>query len=440
MARERGQFNFSGNLEVKKTAPLDARVVVNTIAELISKATWEDTDHKVWLYDGLVVAVKENHGLYMLTGYDPVTAPGAYQTASNWKRIDAEAAAVTEIIDNLTSTDTDKALSANQGKVLDDKITAVAGDVSILKGDVSTPGSVAKQIYDVSTELTQKITDVSSALDSAVNEKLSKLTNVYIYKGSKDTYAELPSSTDVSIGWVYNVVAANGNTPAGTNYAWNGESWDALGGDVDLSAYALKTEVSTGIENVKTELTVYIDSSINTVKDTITTLTASVSTNTSNIETLQNTVASLAPDAENGPIKEALDALKLDISTYANSKYATKEALSLVDAARVANASAIEKLNGDENTVGSVANAIKSLDTSVVNKLALYVEKEEGKSLINNDKLQLIDTLNSSVTALETTVSNISTNLATTNDLVVNHGDRITYIEQALTWQDLPVM
>lgn len=440
MARERGQFNFSGNLEVKKTAPLDARVVVNTIAELISNATWEDTDHKVWLYDGLVVAVKENHGLYMLTGYDPETAPDAYQTASNWKRIDAEAAAVTEIIDNLTSTDTDKALSANQGKVLDDKITAVAGDVSILKGDVSTPGSVAKQIYDVSTELTQKITDVSTALDSAVNEKLSKLTNVYIYKGSKDTYAELPSSTDVSIGWVYNVVAANGNTPAGTNYAWNGESWDALGGDVDLSAYALKTEVSTGIENVKTELTVYIDSSINTVKDTITTLTASVSTNTSNIETLQNTVANLAPDAENGPIKEALDALKLDISTYADSKYATKEALNTVDAARVANASAIEILNGDENTEGSVANAIKSLDTSVVNKLALYVEKEADKSLISNNKLQLIDTLDSSVTALETTVSNISTNLATTNGLVVNHADRIKYIEQALTWQDLPAM
>ena len=41
---------------------------------------------------------------------------------------------------------------------------------------------------------------------------------------------------------VYNVVNANGDIPAGTNYAWNGTSWDALGGD--LSAYQLKTDNS----------------------------------------------------------------------------------------------------------------------------------------------------------------------------------------------------
>ena len=47
---------------------------------------------------------------------------------------------------------------------------------------------------------------------------------------------------------VYNVVNANGNIPAGTNYAWNGTSWDALGGD--MSAYLRKegdTSLSLGI-------------------------------------------------------------------------------------------------------------------------------------------------------------------------------------------------
>ena len=38
--------------------------------------------------------------------------------------------APTPIIDNLTSTDTDKALSANQGKILNDKITTLSTTIS----------------------------------------------------------------------------------------------------------------------------------------------------------------------------------------------------------------------------------------------------------------------------------------------------------------------
>ena len=34
-----------------------------------------------------------------------------------------------EIVDNLTSTDTDKALSANQGKILDNKISTLSSEI-----------------------------------------------------------------------------------------------------------------------------------------------------------------------------------------------------------------------------------------------------------------------------------------------------------------------
>ena len=61
------------------------------------------------------------------------------------------------------------------------------------------------------------------------------LTNVYTDKGSKATYEELPESGIT--GDVWNVVAAHGNVPAGTNYAWDGTQWDSLGGSVDLSTY-----------------------------------------------------------------------------------------------------------------------------------------------------------------------------------------------------------
>lgn len=73
--------------------------------------------------------------------------------------------------------------------------------------------------------------DVKSYVDSAVNTSLSSALK---YKGSC-TYAELPE--EPVAGDVWNVTDAHDNVPAGTNYAWNGESWDALAGAVDLSPY-----------------------------------------------------------------------------------------------------------------------------------------------------------------------------------------------------------
>lgn len=83
MARNKGTFNFSANLEPKVQAPLDARTVVDTVAELTQAATWQDTNNDVWLYDGLVVSVAQTGELYMLTN------KAAYTSAESWKRIDA---------------------------------------------------------------------------------------------------------------------------------------------------------------------------------------------------------------------------------------------------------------------------------------------------------------------------------------------------------------
>lgn len=77
------------------------------------------------------------------------------------------------------------------------------------------------------------------------------IANIYTYRGSVATYAALPS--DASAGDVYNVVAAYGNYPAGTNWAWNGSEWDALGGSIDLSGYQT-------VANLVTDLTSASDS------------------------------------------------------------------------------------------------------------------------------------------------------------------------------------
>ena len=66
------------------------------------------------------------------------------------------------------------------------------------------------------------------------------LSAAYNYKGSVADYDSLPSS-GLSAGDVYNVVAAHGNYPKGTNYAWNGSAWDPLGGEFDTSDLQVKT-------------------------------------------------------------------------------------------------------------------------------------------------------------------------------------------------------
>lgn len=88
MAREKGTFNFSANLEVKKQGPLDARQSLITYAELTQADTWQDEGGKTYLFDGLTVPVinGSEKQYYML-----IDAAQYNQTAS-WKRIDAGAA------------------------------------------------------------------------------------------------------------------------------------------------------------------------------------------------------------------------------------------------------------------------------------------------------------------------------------------------------------
>ena len=116
-------------------------------------------------------------------------------------------AGVVEIIDSLESDKTDAALSAAQGKAL-------------------------KTLID----------DLKASVAAALD-----------YKGTKDTYDALPTEGNKK-GDVWNVVAAHGTTPAGTNYAWDGAKWDPLGGTIDLSGYYTKSQVDDAISAAKTEL------------------------------------------------------------------------------------------------------------------------------------------------------------------------------------------
>ena len=105
----------------------------------------------------------------------------------------------------------------------------------------------------------------SANTHAAINAVAQKLVNVYTYKGSVATYENLPSE-NLTAGDVYNVEAAHGNIPPGTNYAWNGSAWDSLGGSVDLSNYSTTGDVNT------------LSSSVQTLESTVSDLQASAHT------------------------------------------------------------------------------------------------------------------------------------------------------------------
>lgn len=191
MARNKGGFVFASNFEVKLKEALDPRVAVSAKADLINKETWPYDGDTIYLYNGLIVSAG-NDGVYRLIDVTKITEADY----SGWQRIDAAAAEKLTVIDNLESEDSNAALSAKQGKVLMNEINTVAG----------------------------------------------KLVGVYTFRGSKETFAELPEEGMIA-GDVWNVEEKVGNHPAGTNWAWTGEAWDALAGSIDLSAYSTTSEV-----------------------------------------------------------------------------------------------------------------------------------------------------------------------------------------------------
>lgn len=160
---------------------------------------------------------------------------------SGWKRVDGGGVTQTVVENVLTSTSTTHALSAAQGKVLNDS--------KLNKTDV---------VNNLTTPDASKA--LSAAQGKALSDKINGLGNVYKYKGTKPTISEVIAITNAVVGDVYNVEAefsvGGKKYPAGTNVACikntsttehTEANWDPLGGTVDLSAYATKAEMNSGL-------------------------------------------------------------------------------------------------------------------------------------------------------------------------------------------------
>lgn len=84
------------------------------------------------------------------------------------------------------------------------------------------------------------VTDKAVNIDLSAYALKSEMTTVMHYVGTVASESALPTSNN-TVGDVYNV------EDSGANYAWNGSSWDQLGGAVNLTGYYTKTEVDSAL-------------------------------------------------------------------------------------------------------------------------------------------------------------------------------------------------
>lgn len=120
-------------------------------------------------------------------------------------------------------------------KVTIDGTGHVSSTVNVSKSDITALG-IPPQDTTYSTA-TQTVNGLMSSTDkkkldgflSASSYALkTDLAGLYKYKGSI-TSASLPTADQI-VGDTYNLTDASAYGPAGTNVAWTGEAWDALGG------------------------------------------------------------------------------------------------------------------------------------------------------------------------------------------------------------------
>ena len=260
----------------------------------------------------------------------------------------------------------------------DSQINAIKGDsyktgttLASLESNLGTERGRIDAILQDAPDNLKSFKDVDTKITNAI-------TAAYKYQGSVDNYSDLPENV-TTIGFVYNVKNAVGNigdknyTPAGTNYAWNGTEWDALGGTVDLSTYATKTYVNNALTGVTGTGQGSIVTRLKTAETKIDNLQQSASTLNTDVQTIKGWKIN-DKFISGSPILNGTD-IKVDDTPGAQTL-------------KVAIASA--KTAGDNAMIYAqgVSGSVKALDSTVVgNKATIDAYTVNGTKISKNPVL-----------------------------------------------------
>lgn len=300
--RDRGTFNFSGNLEVKKDAPLEARSLVNSYADLVKPETWTDEQGGIWKYDCMLVSCKDRPGkVYQLS-------PGAdYTKESSWILIGDTSELNNKVQEFIDSKGAPNGLASlnESGIIPSAQLPSYVDDVIEVDTFSNLPGTgESGKIYIVQdTNLTYRwsgtgYVEISKSLalgetsstaypgdkGKATTDKLNKTsddidavqTNLETHINNKSNPHEV-NKVQVGLGNVDNTSDANKPISTATQTALNGK-FSATDGN------ALKQRVDNIPELVATDITVDSDNdSVNISLDKTSIVDGTLSGTTINI-------------------------------------------------------------------------------------------------------------------------------------------------------------
>lgn len=373
--RDRGTFNFSGNLEVKKDAPLEARSLVGSYTDLTKPETWTDEEGGVWIYGGMNVTCKDRPGkIYQLS------TSADYTQEDSWILIGDTSAISNQLQDLINS-----------------------------KGSANGIASLDEQGVVPSAQLPSYVDDVIDVYATYDKSAEGVLSNIRLFSNQEKTIPITPES-----GKIYIDVEGN------YQFRWTGTIYTTVGaptvlGEVTGTAYdGGKGKALSDKINKMSNKVVVGPTTVEAASDTIILYYETHKTSTNADEVDSHTIN--AATTSKAGVMSATDKAKLDSAGKAKA-LASATSGQWIRFAELAGSmynSAI--ITVKEGTAGATFFLKKALNKAPVVKILdlsdnIYLTKIRVCTVLNRDSTGFLDVY------VNTDSSNISFNIGTSIDI-----------------------
>lgn len=204
----------------------------------------------------------------------------------------------------------------------------------------------------------------TKAVVTTLTEFMSNFGSPLRYKGSVKTYSDLPTSDRV-VGDMYNVEEPSDDYVAGTNFAWTGEVWDALGGTLSVlpSAITKFNEVVTKAVQDFEELAVVRKTELTEIYERA---VLAISGDGGLVDTAKETLQGYVDQGYEYEVSTQSNLTQ--VKTLASEVEDDKRQVAALEQSVRANAAEIRELKED---LGDISSAVKTATTAEANVRAL---------------------------------------------------------------------